>query len=102
MSEIWLICREKQRVQYYLRIKPGPLELEPCMVVRNLNPEFSSLSAAPPPDGGFGDLTLFLGFAFISLLAGHVGNMDGSTGRGPSLNHLCSSASAAVIRLAGS
>ena len=58
------------------------------MVVRNLKPEFSSLSAAPPPDGGVGDFILFLGLAFISLLAGHVGNMEGSTGRGPSLNHL--------------
>ena len=84
------------------KLKPGPLALDPCSALRNLNPEFSSLSAAPPPSGGVGDLIFFLGLAFISLLAGQVGNIEGSTGKGPSLNQGWSTASAAVILLEGS
>ena len=36
-----------------------------------------------------------------SLLAGHVGNMDGSMGRGDSLKYSCFNASSAVVRRSG-
>lgn len=85
------------------KLKPGPLALEPCIAVKNLKPESSNWAAIPPPSGGVGDFCFFLaGLAIISLLAGHVGNIEGSTGRGASLNQGCERDAAAVIRLEGS
>ena len=55
-----------------------------------------------PPDGGLGELPAVVVRRDCSLLAGHVGNMDGSTGSGDSLNQSCFSASSAVTRRAGS
>ena len=53
-----------------------------------------SLEYAFPPDGGLGELACFLG---CSLLAGHVGNIEGSTGRGFSLKYSCLMALSADI-----
>ena len=58
-----------------------------------------SFAYALPPDGGFGVLPWTR--EVCSLLAGHVGNMDGSMGSGDSLKYSCFNASSAVVRRSG-
>ncbi len=59
-----------------------------------------SFENALPPDGGLGEFPCVLRLG-CSLLAGHVGNMDGSTGVGASLKYSCFKASSADTRRAG-
>ena len=49
-------------------------------------PLLTSLANIAPPSGAWGlcSTSFFLGLFAISLLAGHVGNMEGSTGSGDS------------------
>ena len=58
----------------------------------------SNLLYAFPPDGGFGELACLRG---CSLLAGHVGNMEGSIGWGDSLKNSCLIPLSAVILFDG-
>ena len=52
---------------------------------RNASEDFTTFDAAYPPSGAFGLALCFrTARCANSLLAGHVGNIDGSTGKGDS------------------
>ena len=62
--------------------------------------QLTRLAYCSPPSGGLGLLTALV-VLVISLLAGQVGNMDSSMGKGDSWKYGCLSASSDVTLLEG-
>lgn len=79
--------------------KVTAVNLAVMCTLKPLESLYTSWLKPRPPSGGRGLVPLFT--RCCSLLAGQVGNMEGSMGSGDSRKYSCLSASSAVILLAG-